>query len=62
MMARVTPYFAGGVASGAAFREKKSKVPTLHVPNKRTLIKSALSDADYMVNSAGTPGAKFYRC
>ena len=45
-----------------AFRDKMSKVPTLHVPNKKSLIRSALSDTDLMVGSAGTPGAKFYNC
>lgn len=33
------------------FRNSMSKVPTLHVPMDKELIKTALNDKDFMVNS-----------
>lgn len=43
------------------FRDSMGNVPTLHVPNKKILIKSALNDSDYMVGTKTTPGARFYK-
>ncbi|MTI68380.1 MAG: hypothetical protein FH753_17500 [Firmicutes bacterium] len=43
-----------------AFRDNMSEVPTLHVPYKKNLIKSALEDADFMVNSKCDVGKYFY--
>jgi hypothetical protein len=33
-----------------------SDVPMLHVPNKKDLIKKALEDTDFMVNTKRDPG------
>jgi len=42
------------------FRDSMASVPTLHIPYKKNLIKSALNDEGYMVNSKTNPGASFY--
>ena len=44
------------------FRDSMHKVPTLHIPNKKTFIKSALSDSDFMVQSKCKPNIYFYPC
>lgn len=44
------------------FRDSMVDVPTLHVPNKQSLIKKALQDDDFKVKSKGNPGAFFYPC
>ncbi len=44
------------------FRDSKKNVPVLHVPNKKALIKSALQDDDFMVQSKGKIGDFFYSC
>ena len=44
------------------FRDSMSSVPTLHVPNKKTLIRKALSDSDFMVSTKCDPGVFFYPC
>lgn len=45
-----------------AFRDSMDKVPTIHIPNKKDLIKSALNDKDFMINSKGTATKHFYPC
>lgn len=42
------------------FRDNMDKVPTLHIPCKKELIKSALLDSDYMFNSKGDAGVSYY--
>ena len=44
------------------FRDSKTDVPTIHVPNKQSLIKSALQDDDFMVQTKGKSGDFFYPC
>jgi len=44
------------------FRDSMSKVPTLHVPNRKALIKKALEDTDFMVNTKCDPDIYFYPC
>lgn len=45
-----------------AFRDLMKNVPTLHIPNKKELIKAALNDPDFMVNSKCTANIYFYTC
>lgn len=45
-----------------AFRDSMTDVPTLHLPYKKILIKKALNDSDFMVNSKCSAGAFFYLC
>jgi MTH538 TIR-like domain (DUF1863) len=44
------------------FRDSMNKIPTLHIPFKKSLIKSALNDTDFMVNSKCTAKKYFYEC
>ncbi len=44
------------------FRDSKYQVPTLHIPNKKELIKRALNDTDLMVGSKGESRNYFYPC
>jgi hypothetical protein len=44
------------------FRDSQHKVPTMHIPNKKDLIRSALNDPDYMIASKCEPGKYFYKC
>lgn len=44
------------------FRDSKHTVPTIHIPNKKSLIISALKDPDYMLASKCNPGIYFYKC
>ena len=44
------------------FRDSMGNVPTLHIPNKKSLIKKALEDGDLMVNTKRAPGEFFYPC
>ena len=44
------------------FRNAMADVPTLHVPNKKILIKKGLNDPDFMINSKTTPNTYFYPC
>lgn len=37
------------------FKNSMSKVPTLHIPNKKEIIRNALSDSDFMLATKGTP-------
>lgn len=43
------------------FRDNMYKVPTLHVPYKKDLIRSALWDSGYMINTKGNAGASYYK-
>lgn len=45
-----------------AFRDQAEKVPTLHIPNRKELIRSALNDSKFQVGSKGTPDTFFYGC
>lgn len=45
-----------------AFRDSMGDVPTMHIPNKKILIKKALNDSDFMVNTKGKPSTYFYPC
>lgn len=42
------------------FRDSMKNVPTLHVPNKKSLIKSALNDSDFMVSTKCDANTYFY--
>lgn len=42
------------------FRDNMHKVPTLHVPCKKELIRSALLNSNYMINTKGVTGASYY--
>lgn len=44
------------------FRDSKHKVPIMHIPNKKSLIASALKDADFMIDSKCNSGNYFYTC
>lgn len=44
------------------FRDSKNNVPILHIPNKKSLILSALNDADFKLDSKGKAGNFFYTC
>ncbi len=44
------------------FRNSMGEVPTLHIPNKKSVIKSALGNKDFMVNTKREPGEYFYKC
>ncbi|SMG65457.1 hypothetical protein BMETH_3422_0 [methanotrophic bacterial endosymbiont of Bathymodiolus sp.] len=37
-----------------------SKVPTIHVPNKRSLIEDALNDPDFRIATKCVPGTYWY--
>jgi hypothetical protein len=42
------------------FRDSKYKVPVLHIPMSKDLIRKALNDPDFRVDSAGKAGNFFY--
>lgn len=44
------------------FRDSMKNIPTLHIPNKKILIKSALNDTDFMVKTKCTVSTYFYEC
>lgn len=44
------------------FRDSMSSVPTIHIPNKKTLIRRALEDEDFMVNTKCSPSEYFFKC
>ncbi len=44
-----------------AFRDQIGEVPTIHVPNQKALIKSALNNSDFMVATKKTPGIYWYK-
>jgi len=45
-----------------AFRDRVDTVPTLHIPYKKNLIKSALNDSDFHVQTKKDPGIYIYPC
>ena len=45
-----------------SFRDYMDQVPTIHVPINKALIRSALHDTDFMVNSKGSAKRYFYSC
>jgi hypothetical protein len=45
-----------------AFRDNMAEVPTIHIPNKKELIISALTNTDFMINSKCSADTYFYRC
>lgn len=44
------------------FRDSMEEVPTIHIPNKKTLIKSALNNSKFMVNTKCEPDLFFFKC
>ena len=44
------------------FRDSMTDIPTLHVPKKRSLIRKALQDDDFKVQTRGESGVFFYPC
>ena len=44
------------------FRDSMKSVPTLHVPNQKALIRKALQDDDFKVQTKCGPGVFFYTC
>ena len=44
------------------FRDSMDDVPTLHVPEKKVLIKKALDDEDFMVNTKAKANQYFFPC
>ncbi|ELC8402147.1 hypothetical protein QTI77_13690 [Clostridium perfringens] len=42
------------------FRDSMKNVPTIHIPNNKSLIKKALEDTDFMVASKCDPGIYYY--
>ena len=44
------------------FRDSMGSVPTFHVPNKKTLIRQALEDDDFQVQTKGKTGIFFFPC
>jgi hypothetical protein len=45
-----------------AFRDLMGDVPTLHIPHKKSLIRDALNDSDFMVGSKCSAKIYFYKC
>lgn len=45
-----------------ALRDSMGNVPTLHLPYKKELIRKALNDSDFMVNTKCKAGQYFYTC
>ena len=43
------------------FRDSMSKVPTLHIPNKKDIIEAALKDSDFMVATKTSPDYYWYK-
>ena len=44
------------------FRNSMAEVPTIHLPNEKSLIKKALQDKDFMVATKCEPNKFFYSC
>ena len=44
------------------FRDSMSSVPTLHIPNKKALIRKALENEGFMVNTKKDADIYFYPC
>jgi len=45
-----------------AFRDSMANVPTIHIPNKKELIRKALNDTDFMVSTKCSADVYFYPC
>jgi hypothetical protein len=45
-----------------AFRDSMASVPTIHIPYKKELIRSALNDTDFMISTKCEPNKYFYEC
>lgn len=45
-----------------AFRDSMANVPTIHIPYKKELIRKALNDTDFMVNTKCSANVYFYSC
>lgn len=45
-----------------AFHNAMGNVPTIHIPNKKELIRKALKDADFMVSTKCSSNIYFYSC
>mgnify|MGYP003621090779 CR=1 FL=1 len=45
-----------------SFRDQMGSVPTIHVPNRKEIIRSALNDSDFMVATKTTAKIYFYNC
>lgn len=45
-----------------AFRDSMDSVPTIHIPNKKELIREALNNTDFMVNTKCDANIYFYSC
>ena len=44
------------------FRNSMATVPTIHVPNDKALLKKALENEKFMINTKGDPNEYFYPC
>lgn len=44
------------------FRNSMHNVPTMHIPNRKSLIRSAFNDKDFMLSSKCRAGTYFYKC
>ena len=44
------------------FRDSMSSVPTIHIPQKKELIRSALQDPDFVIGSKKPANTYFYPC
>ena len=44
------------------FRDSMDKIPTIHVPNKKSLIKEALEDKNFEVSTKCDPKVYFFPC
>ena len=44
------------------FRDSMEEVPTLHIPNKKDLIRKSLKDPKFMVQTKCEAGEFFYKC
>jgi Thoeris protein ThsB, TIR-like domain len=45
-----------------AFERLLNDVPTIHIPNKKDLIRNALNDSDFMISSKCAAGQYSYKC
>ncbi len=44
------------------FRDSMLNVPTIHIPNKKILIRNSLNDPDFMVASKADATRYYYKC
>lgn len=45
-----------------SFRDSMKSVPTIHLPNKKDLIRKALNNPDFMINTKCSSEQYFYKC